>query len=291
MLSVADIRHRIRSVQDTRQITKAMELISISKMKKATRRYENNLVYFQKVRQTIKDILTHSKDVRHPYMLHREGRRTAYVVIAGDKGMAGGYNKNVLERAWAHMQSRPDCEKYVFTIGQKAREFFERRNVQIDIDFLHATYDPKLADARRITTDIIELYRKNLMDEVLVVFTKMKSPVSQTPMIIKLLPLDLHDLDDIYLDTEYSGEIAYDPSPKAVLDVLVPQYIVGLMYATLVQAAACEHSARMLAMGTANKNADEMLETLSLDFNRARQSAITTSINEISSASILFQGE
>ena len=289
MLNVSDIKHRIGSVKETRQITKAMELISISKMKKAVKRYENNLVYFQKVRQTIKDILLHSTDIHHPYIQHREGKRTAYVVIAGDKGMAGGYNKNVLERAWAHMQTRADSEQYVFTIGQKAREFFEHKNVKIDIDFLHASYDPKLADARRITMDIGELYRRNLMDEVLVVYTKMVNSVTQKPKIIKLLPLELDDLNDILIDSQYSGDIVYEPSPRAVLDVLVPQYIIGLMYAMLVQSVASEHSARMIAMGSANKNADEMLDTLSLDFNRARQSAITTSINEISSASILFR--
>ena len=137
--------------------------------------------------------------------------------------------------------------------------------------------------------DIVELYRRNLMAEVLVVYTKMVNSVTQKPKIIKLLPLELDDLNDILIDSQYSGDIVYEPSPRAVLDVLVPQYIIGLMYAMLVQSVASEHSARMIAMGSANKNADEMLDTLSLDFNRARQSAITTSINEISSASILFR--
>lgn len=282
MSDITDIRHRIRSIEDTRQITKAMELISVSKMRKAIERYENNLTYFVKVRHTIKDILTHSKDLRHKYLVHRDGARTAYVVIGADKGLAGGYNKNVLELAWQHMQTRE--QKYVFTIGQMAREFFQHKNQTVDVEFLHAIQNPTLYDARRIASDIVALYEKNLMDEVLVVFTRIESSVKQQPMIIKLLPVELDDLLDISLTYEYNSEIVYDPSPKAVLDVLVPQYIVGLMYALLVQSVASEHCMRMIAMGSANRNADEMLEQLRLDYNRARQSQITNSLSEIISA-------
>ena len=282
MSDITDIRHRIRSIEDTRQITKAMELISVSKMRKAIERYENNLTYFVKVRHTIKDILTHSKDLRHKYLVHRDGARTAYVVIGADKGLAGGYNKNVLELAWRHMQTRE--QKYVFTIGQMAREFFQHKNQTVDVEFLHAIQNPTLYDARRIASDIVALYEKNLMDEVLVVFTRIESSVKQQPMIIKLLPVELDDLLDINLTYEYNSEIVYDPSPKAVLDVLVPQYIVGLMYALLVQSVASEHCMRMIAMGSANRNADEMLEQLRLDYNRARQSQITNSLSEIISA-------
>ena len=282
MSDITDIRHRIRSIEDTRQITKAMELISVSKMRKAIERYENNLTYFVKVRHTIKDILTHSKDLWHKYLVHRDGARTAYVVIGADKGLAGGYNKNVLELAWQHMQTRE--QKYVFTIGQMAREFFQHKNQTVDVEFLHAIQNPTLYDARRIASDIVALYEKNLMDEVLVVFTRIESSVKQQPMIIKLLPVELDDLLDINLTYEYNSEIVYDPSPKAVLDVLVPQYIVGLMYALLVQSVASEHCMRMIAMGSANRNADEMLEQLRLDYNRARQSQITNSLSEIISA-------
>ena len=282
MSDITDIRHRIRSIEDTRQITKAMELISVSKMRKAIERYENNLTYFVKVRHTIKDILTHSKDLRHKYLVHRDGARTAYVVIGADKGLAGGYNKNVLELAWQHMQTRE--QKYVFTIGQMAREFFQHKNQTVDVEFLHAIQNPTLYDARRIASDIVALCEENLMDEVLVVFTRIESSVKQQPMIIKLLPVELDDLLDISLTYEYNSEIVYDPSPKAVLDVLVPQYIVGLMYALLVQSVASEHCMRMIAMGSANRNADEMLEQLRLDYNRARQSQITNSLSEIISA-------
>lgn len=283
MANISDIKHRIKGISDTKQITKAMELISIAKMRKAIIRYENNLTYFQKVRHTIKDILTHSKDLKHPYLIHRAGKRTAYVVIAADKGLAGGYNKNVLELAWQHMQTRD--ERYVFTVGQMAREFFVKKNQTVDVEFLHAIQTPTLYDARRIASEIVSLYEQNLMDEVLVVFTKLKSTVSQKAMIIKLLPVELDDLMDINLTCEYSSELVYDPSPKFVLDTLVPQYIVGLMYTLIIQAGASEHCMRMIAMGSATKNADEMMETLNLDFNRARQAEITNSLSEIISAS------
>lgn len=285
MLNSNDIKNRIKSIKDTKQITKAMELISISKMKKANVKYENNLTYFEKVRQTIKDILMHTSDLSHSYLERKEGNRTAYVVIASDKGLVGGYNKNVLNLAWEHIKTRK--EKYVFTIGQMARDFFNRKNVSIDLEFLHTIQDPSLSDARRIAADIIELYDKNLMDEVLVVFTKMENAFTQKPMIIKLLPVELDDLLDVNLEYEYNSKIEYDPSSEAVLNMLIPQYIIGLLYAMLVQSAASEHSERMLAMGNATKSADEMLEKLSLDYNRSRQAAITSSIIEISASSQL----
>ena len=289
MANISDIKHRIKSIEQNRQITRAMKLISVSKMRKAITRYENNLLYFEKVRATIKDILTHSRDLKHPYLLHREGNRTAYVVIAGDKGLAGGYNKNVLDLAWSHMQTRK--ERYVFTVGQVTREYFHKKNQSIDVEFLHSIQNPSLYTARRITSDIVSLYEKNLMDEVLVVFTKIRSTMSQQPMIIKLLPVELDDLLDVNLAFDYSSEISYDPSPKAVLDNLIPQYIVGLVYALLVQSAASEHCMRMLAMGNATKNADEMIETLSLDYNRARQALVTTSLSEIIASSNALTSE
>lgn len=286
MQNLTDIKHRIKSIEDTRQITKAMKLISISKMRKAMERYQNNLTYFQKVRYTIKDILIHTKDITHPFLEHATGDRTTYIVIAGEKGLAGGYNHNVLEHAWKHMQTRQN--RYIFTVGQMAREFFQQRGQQIDLEFLQGAVEPTLYDARSMAQDIIYSYRQHLMDEVLVVFTRMHSTVNQKPMIIKLLPVELDDLLDIDVNNEYKGEIIYDPSPKAVLDTLVPEYIVGLLYAVIVQSSASEHSSRMLAMENATKNADKMLDTLNMEFNRARQGRITEEISEIVSAASLL---
>ena len=166
MSDTAEIKHRIKSVSDTHQITKAMELISVSKMRKAMEKQAVNAAYFNSVRSTIKDIMRHSTDIRHKYLVHRPNDRTAYIVIAGDKGLAGAFNSNVLNMAWEHMQTRP--VHYVVTIGQMARAFFENKHQPVDLEFTHAVTNPTLHDARGIMRDILDLYDRNLMDEVIV---------------------------------------------------------------------------------------------------------------------------
>lgn len=280
MADITEIRHRIKSIQDTHQITKAMELISVAKMRKAVQKQAFSSVYFDSVRYTLKDILRHSSDVRNKYTVHRPDKRTTYVVIAGDKGLAGAFNNNVLNLAWEHMQRRP--VHYVVTIGQMARAFFESRQQSVDLEFTHAVASPTLHDARGITRDILDLYDRNLMDEVYVVFTRMRTTSLHEPTLVKLLPIEEQDIEADVKNT-YTGEICYDPSPKEVLDVLVPQYLVGTIYSTLIHSAACEHAARMMAMSNANKNADKMLDTLGLEYNRLRQSSITTELLDLSS--------
>ena len=280
MADITEIRHRIKSIQDTHQITKAMELISVAKMRKAVQKQAFSSVYFDSVRYTLKDILRHSSDVRNKYTVHRPDKRTTYVVIAGDKGLAGAFNNNVLNLAWEHMQRRP--VHYVVTIGQMARAFFESRQQSVDLEFTHAVASPTLHDARGIMRDILDLYDRNLMDEVYVVFTRMRTTSLHEPTLVKLLPIEEQDIEADVKNT-YTGEICYDPSPKEVLDVLVPQYLVGTIYSTLIHSAACEHAARMMAMSNANKNAEKMLDTLSLAYNRQRQSAITTELLDLTS--------
>ena len=278
MSDTAEIKHRIKSVSDTHQITKAMELISVSKMRKAMEKQAVNAAYFNSVRSTIKDIMRHSTDIRHKYLVHRPNDRTAYIVIAGDNGLAGAFNSNVLNMAWEHMQTRP--VHYVVTIGQMARAFFENKHQPVDLEFTHAVTNPTLHDARGIMRDILDLYDRNLMDEVIVVFTRMYSTASQKPEMVRLLPIVESDIPGEETSS-FTGEILYDPSSKEVLNVLVPQYLVGMIYSVLIHSFASEHASRMLAMSNANKNADKMLEALNLEYNRSRQSAITTEILDL----------
>lgn len=280
MSDTAEIKHRIKSVSDTHQITKAMELISVSKMRKAMEKQAVNTAYFNSVRSTIKDIMRHSTDIRHKYLVHRPNDRTAYIVIAGDKGLAGAFNSNVLNLAWEHMQTRP--VHYVVTIGQMARAFFEEKHQSVDLEFTHAVTNPTLHDARGIMRDILDLYDRNLMDEVVVVFTHMYSTTVQKPELVRLLPIVESDIPGD-VESSFTGEILYDPSPNEVLNVLVPQYLVGMIYSVLIHSFASEHASRMLAMSNANKNADKMLESLNLEYNRSRQSAITTELLDLAS--------
>ena len=280
MADIAELKHRIKSIQDTHQITKAMELISVAKMRKAMLKQAASSVYFDRVRATLKDIMLHSTDIRNAYVRHRPDTRAAYIVIAGDKGLAGAFNNNVLNLAWQHIQTRP--VHYVITIGQMARSFFESRDQAVDLEFTHAVTSPTLHDSRGIMRDILDLYDRNLMDEVYVVFTRMLSSSVHEPTVVKLLPIEAKDIE-VEAASSFRGEICYDPSPSEVLDILVPQYLVGMIYSTLIHSAASEHAARMMAMSNANKNADKMLDSLSLEYNRLRQSAITTELLDLSS--------
>lgn len=279
MKNMGDIKHSMRAVSDTEQITKAMHLISTSKMRKAIASYEANKIHFNRVQAGIKDILEHATGMSHPYMGHSEGGRAAFVVIAADKGLCGGYNSAVLKFALEQIQKNK--EQYILTVGQEARVFFERKGYMIDVEFLHIAQNPSLYNARNITEDILDLYDNGLMDEVYVVYTKFYSAVKQEPRIIKLLPLEVSNFENIETEFSYAAEMTFHPTPKDVFDRMVPQYIVGLLYGCLVQAYASENCARMTAMENATQNAEEMLDNLSRDYNRARQAAITNEIAEI----------
>jgi F-type H+-transporting ATPase subunit gamma len=221
----------------------------------------------------------HTHEISHPYIGESDGGKAAYVVIAADKGMCGGYNHNVLKLALSAMQKSE--ERYILTVGQEARAFFDRRGFMVDVEFLHISQNPSLYNARNITNDLLELYENGIMDEVYVVYTRFISAIKQEPRVLKLLPLSVANFADIQAEKQYSGEFYYHPSPKEVFDILVPQYIVGLVYGCLVQSYASEHCARMTAMENATNNAEEMIDNLTRKYNRARQSAITNEISEI----------
>ncbi len=278
MRSAADISNSIKAIGQTSQITKAMKLISTSKMQKAIQRYDANLLYFNRVRAALKDILTHSRELNHTFLYQHEEGIPAYIVIAADKGLAGGYNSNVLNFAMDVMEPG---NKFIITIGQEARAFFERKKQPIDVEYLHIAQNPTLYEARNLVSDIAGMYKDNVMREVHLIYTRYYSNVKQEPVAMKLLPVDSDALKDVELETHYDDELSYHPSPGQVFDTLIPQYIIGLVYGALIQAFASENSARMVAMDNASRNADEMTSKLNIQMNRARQQSITSEITEI----------
>lgn len=278
MSNTADVKSSIRAINDTSKITKAMKLISTSKMQKAIARYDANLLYFNRVRSALKDILVHSHDLHHTFLEKHEKDFPAYIVIAADKGLCGGYNHNILNFAYDFMK---EGEKFVITIGQEARAFFERKKVPIDVEYLHISQNPTLYEARNLAADLSKMYRSSEMNEVYLIYTRYYSSVKQVPTALKLLPVEMSEFDDIETELDYENEMNYHPSPNKVFDVLVPQYIIGLIYGALIQAFASENSARMVAMDSSTKNAEEMLGKLNIALNRARQQAITMEITEI----------
>ena len=285
MAGIKEIRTHINSVQQTLKITNAMYLISSSKLRKARQQLNNVEPYFLKITSTISDILHRSPEIEHIYFDKREDvaeHKVGFIVITGDKGLAGAYNHNVLRLAEEHLAEV--AHPTLFLIGQTGRSYFAARNIPIDGEFMYTAQDPTVSRARDIADTFIRLFRTRELDEVYVVYTEMVSPVRLEPKVRKLLPLDI----DAFQweprqgeDGPYRQTVTYVPSADRVLSQVVPAYVKGTLFGTLVESFCSEQNARMTAMDTSTDNARDMLKTLSLRYNRARQAAITQEITEI----------
>lgn len=286
MAGITEIRGRMRSIQQTLKITNAMYLISSAKVKKARKQLQEVEPYFDRLAKTILDIFRHSPQLQHRYIeghhKPKEERKTGFVVITGDKGLAGAYNHNVLKLAESYLARKQDST--LFLIGQMGRHYFEKKNIPIDAEFMYTVQDPTLDRAQDICDTLVDLYERGALDEIYLVFTHSYSAMRMEPEIIKLLPLDRAMLSarrGLSEADQYRDVVRYEPSPEAVLDVLVPGVIRGYIFAALVESFCSEQSSRMSAMDSASESARDMLKTLSLEFNRARQGAITREITEI----------
>ena len=286
MASITEIRSRMRSVEQTLKITNAMYLISSAKVKKARKQLSEVERYFDRLAKTILDIFRHSPDLQHRYIegheKPKEERKTGFVVITGDKGLAGAYNHNVLKLAESYLARKKDPT--LFLIGQMGRHYFEKKHISIDGEFMYTAQDPTLERAREIVDTLVELFEQGALDDIYLVFTHTYSAMRMEPEIIKLLPLDRAMLSarrGLSEADQYRDVVRYESSKEAVLDVLVPGVLKGYMFAALVESFCSEQNARMTAMDTASDSAKEMLSSLSLEFNRARQGAITQEITEI----------
>ncbi|HOQ00315.1 MAG TPA: ATP synthase F1 subunit gamma [Acetivibrio clariflavus] len=287
MAQVNEIKMRIKSIKETKQITKAMKLISAAKLKKARRQLEHALPYFEKVRSTMVDILMHSAGVENKYFdlrNEKEGKKKAYLILTGDKGLAGGYNHNMIRVVEEHLKG--DKDALLFVAGNVGKNYFLKNNYNVYMEFEYPVQNPTIYRARDISELILDLFIQGVFDEMYLAFTYMQSTMSIEPQVIKLLPLELHALKEHMKITEDIEDkvddiIVYDPSPQDVLDILVAKYVKGVIYGAFVEAFTSEQSARMTAMDNATANADEMLAQLSLSYNRARQARITQEISEI----------
>jgi F-type H+-transporting ATPase subunit gamma len=287
MSNMREIKLRIKSIKETKQITKAMKLISAAKLKRARQQLEQTLPFFEKVKSTMADILIHSGDIENIYFdirNEKQGKKKCYVILSGDKGLAGGYNSNIFKLAERHIGG--DSDAPLLIAGHMGKSHFQKKRYDVIREFDYPVQNPSIYRAREITEYILELFRKGEVDEVYVVYTIMVSSIKLEPHIMQLLPLELETLrkeveiiDE--LGTKIDNVLNYEPSPGAVLDVLIPKYIKGIIYGALVEAFTSEQSARMTAMDNATTNAEEILQKLNLHYNRARQAAITQEISEI----------
>lgn len=293
MANMTEIRSRMKSIQETMKITNAMYLISSTKLRKARARLDATAPYFELLQSTIKDILFHSPEINHTFFDQRkkikpEDKKRGYVVMTADKGMAGAYNHNVLKLAQQRLAQGNN--NTLFVIGQMGRQYFTKKKVRIDGEFLYTAQDPSMWRARNIAETLVDLYRKEKLDEIYIIYTKMLTPLKAEPEIIQILPLKRQSFEDMNIELEKYHKIAdYSPSPKVVMDHLVPNYVKGLIYGALVESFSSEQNARMMAMQGATESAKDMIKELSLLYNRARQAAITQEITEIVSGAKAFQ--
>lgn len=273
-VSSKEIKNRIKSMESTRQITKAMEMVASSKLRRAQAQVSASRPYFEILSATIGDIVASDRDFRSPYMQERDVKHSLYIVIAGDRGLAGGYNSNILKLTQAHIA---DKDAIVLPIGKKAVDHFRAHGVPALTDAYAVAADVDIGDCFSIAKQLCKRFLAGEFDEICVCYTNFVSVLSQTPEVRKLLPL-APDASEV---ASTASDTIYEPSYEVVFETIVPEYLGGVLYGALCESRAAEQAARRTAMDAATSNADDMIADLSLKFNRARQAAITQEITEI----------
>ena len=276
--SMQDIKRRIRSVTSTEHITNAMKLVSAGKLRKAKAIFEKTNENSHYITHTIAEIFNSSQDIPPEYLAgNREIKTTCYIIVTSCRGLCGGFNSNVLKEAQREIDA--DWEKpVIFAIGSKGKEYFEKRGYEIYGDYLAPPENISFLETREMSVPIIEMYNRGEIDEVVLIYTSFISSMEQEVKNVTLLPFEIEKDPDIIRN---SKPVEYEPSVEAVFNYLVPKYVEMMIYGAVVESATCEHAARRMAMENATDNAREMLDKLSLNYNRARQSAITDEIIEI----------
>lgn len=278
MASMRDIKRRKGSVQSTQQITKAMKLVSTVKLQRARAAAERSKSYFEYMFGTVNSILSRVGNIKHPYLQAGESDKKAVLVITSNRGLAGGYNSNIVKLITGHNWNKEDV--VVYTIGNKGREALTRNGYEIKQDWSPVIEEPLYADARDIAEDLLKAYESGEVGEIYLAYTSFKNTVSHIPTLLKLLPVDIQEQEEM----EKQGASAimnFEMEDEEALNLIIPKYIASLIYGGLVEAVASENGARMQAMDNATSNAEEMIEDLTLKYNRARQSSITQELTEI----------
>lgn len=278
MASMKDIKRRKGSIQSTQQITKAMKLVSTVKLQKAKSRAEQTDPYFNYMYRTVSSMLARSGNINHPYLRAGESTKKAVVVITSNRGLAGGYNSNIVKLITGSDLPKEDLE--IYAIGNKGREALERRGYHIKLDDSEIMESPTYEDAAVLCKQILTSFTNGEIGEIYLAYTHFKNTVSHEPKLIKLLPVEIAPEREVKED---SAQVLmnYEPNEEEALDMIIPKYVTSLFYGALVEAVASENGARMQAMDSATSNAEEMISDLTLKYNRARQGAITQELTEI----------
>ena len=277
MASMRDIKRRKESVASTGQITKAMKLVSTVKLQKAKARAESNKPYFTMLYDTMCSILARSGGMEHRYLKENDSPRKAIITITGNRGLAGGYNNNIAKEIMAAFSPE---EADIYAIGRKGLEILSRKGYRIVEDYSEVINEPLYGDAIKIGKNVLASYENGEVGEIYLAYTNFKNMVSQEPQLIKLLPINVEEImQDVEVDT--LTPMNFEPEAEDALDMIIPKYMTNILYGAFIESVASENGARMQAMDSATKNADDMIADLSLKYNRARQSSITQELTEI----------
>lgn len=290
MASMKDIKRRKESIQSTGQITKAMKLVSTVKLQKAKGRAENTKAYFNHMYQVVKSILSRVENVDHPFLKTSDSPKAAVILISSNRGLAGGYNSNVIKLITKGKFKKEDV--VVFAVGTKGRDSLARNGYKIKEDFSDVMNEPIFADAVEIGKAVLDGFVKGEYGEIYIAYTVFKNTVTHIPTLLKLLPVDKNNIVPASVggeeeetepadDTAPSAIMNFEPEEEEALPVIIPKYINSLVYGALIQSVASENGARMQAMDNATNNAEDIISHLELQYNRARQGAITQELTEI----------
>ena len=276
MASMRDIKRRRSSIQGTQQITKAMKLVSTVKLQRARANAEKSHYYFDSMFRTVNSILSRVGHIEHRYLNPGDSPRKAVVVITSNRGLAGGYNSNVVKLITRNEEFKKE-DLDIYAVGNKGREAFARGGYSIKEDLPEVIEAPTYSDASSLAARLLESYEAGEVGEIYLAYTFFKNTVSHEPKLIKLLPVEV----EVEEEDESQAIMNFEPEDIEALDMIIPKYISSLIYGGLMEAVASENGARMQAMDNATGNAEEMIDKLSLQYNRARQGSITQELTEI----------
>lgn len=279
MATMREIKRRRGSIQSTQQITKAMKLVSTVKLQKARGRAENSKAYFEYMYKTVTSMLAKAGDVDHPYLTGGNSENIGIVVITSNRGLAGGYNANIVRMIMA--SDLPKEKVRLYTVGRKGADGLARKGYTIAADYSDVIDEPTFADAKEMGKQLLTDFANGEIGEIYVAYTEFKNTVSHVPKLMKLLPVNPEDLQ---AEQDAQNEVTlmkFEPSEEEAISLLIPKYMTSILYGAFVEAVASENGARMQAMDAATNNAEEIINDLELKYNRARQGAITQELTEI----------
>lgn len=278
MASMREIKRRKSTIESTGQITQAMKLVSTAKLQRAKGKVEASKPYFSRMYDAVNSILAKSGNISHPYLQTAEGGKKAFIVITSNRGLAGGYNNNVVKLLTQGDVPKEDI--LVYAVGRKGRDTLKRYGYEIKEDYSEVMNGPMFSDAAQIGRAVLEAFANQEVSEIYIAYTVFKNTITQIPTLMRLLPVEIKEEETEKSDADLAI-MNYEPEAEEALDMIIPKYVNSLIYGALTEAVASENGARMQAMDSASNNAEEMISDLALKYNRARQASITQELTEI----------